>query len=127
MKRRRHATFDPLRHRRRQGVADNRLGFLQDAAQMIRSLETLRINLVNVFRPGRTRREPAARGRHFQPADGSAVARRLGKDSLDFFARQFGDLDLLRREFRQKFLLIRSGWRLDKVIAGSPNSRVRSR
>ena len=36
------------------------LGFLQNTAQMIRSLEALRVDPVNVFRPGGTRREPSA-------------------------------------------------------------------
>ena len=63
---------------------------------MIRSLETLRINFIDIFSPGWTRGEPAAFGHHFQPADGRIVARRTGEDGLDFFARQFGELDLLR-------------------------------
>ena len=37
--------------RRRQRIADDRLGFLQDAAQMIRSPEALRINLVDILGP----------------------------------------------------------------------------
>ena len=42
----------PLRYRRRrQSIADDRLGFLQDAAQMIRSPEALRIDLVDVLGP----------------------------------------------------------------------------
>ena len=32
-------------------IADDRLGFLQDAAQMIRSPEALRINLVDILGP----------------------------------------------------------------------------
>jgi len=36
---------------RRQSIADNRLGFFQDAAQMIGAPETLRINLVNILGP----------------------------------------------------------------------------
>jgi len=45
-----------------QGISDNRLGFVQDAAQMIRSLKALRINLVDVFGSGRACRKPAALG-----------------------------------------------------------------
>ena len=40
----------PLR-RGRQGIVDDGLGFLQDAGQMIRPEETLRIDLVNIFGP----------------------------------------------------------------------------
>ena len=63
---------------------------------MIRSPEALRIDLVDILGPRRTRREPSALGHHLQPADGSAVARRVGEDGLDFFAGQLGEPDLLR-------------------------------
>jgi len=76
---------------------------------MIRSPETLRINLVDILGAGRTGREPSAFGYHFQSADGSTVARRYSEDSLDFFACQLAELDLLGRELRHQFLLIRSG------------------
>ena len=36
---------------RRQDIADNCLGFFQDTAQMIRSAEALRINLVDILGP----------------------------------------------------------------------------
>jgi hypothetical protein len=62
---------------------------------MIRSPEALCIDLLDVFGPGRTRREPSVLGYHFQPADGRAVARRTGEDGLDFFTRQLGELNLL--------------------------------
>ena len=63
---------------------------------MLCSLEALGVYFVNVLGAGRACREPAMLGHHLQPADGSPVARRLGKDSLDPLARQFGDFDLLR-------------------------------
>jgi len=50
MKYRRRTTFPLPRHRRRrQSIADNRLGFLQDAAQMISSPEALCLDLVDVL------------------------------------------------------------------------------
>ena len=42
---------------------------------MIRALEALRVNFIDILRPGRAGGEPTAPGGHFQPADGSAVAR----------------------------------------------------
>jgi hypothetical protein len=46
----RHCSFASLRHwRHGQSLADNRLCFLQDVAEMILSPETLRINLVDIF------------------------------------------------------------------------------
>jgi hypothetical protein len=75
-------------------VTDDGLRFLEDTVQMIRSPVALRINLVDVFRSGRTRREPSTLGHDFQPADGFAVAGSLSEDCLNFFARQLGQLYL---------------------------------
>ena len=47
---------------------------------------------------------------------GRAVARRVGEDGLDFFAREVFDVDLLRREFLQHCLLFRGCRRLNPVI-----------
>ena len=49
---------------------------------------------------------------------GAPLPGATSEDSLDFFACQLGNLDLLRRKFRQQFLLFRSGWRLHAVIGG---------
>src|ERR1017187_983737 len=48
-----------------QSLANDCLGFLQNAAEMISSAEALRIDLVDVFRSGRTRREPSTLSYHF--------------------------------------------------------------
>src|SRR5262249_54883290 len=72
-----------IRSGRRQGIAHDRLRRLEDAPQMILSLKALRIDLVDVFRPGRTSREPTALRNHLQTANAGAVARRLGEDALD--------------------------------------------
>ena len=79
-----------------QGFNDNRLGFVQNATQMIRALKAFGINLVDVFGSGGTCRKPAALGHHFQTADGSAIARRVREQSQDFFTGQFRRLDLRR-------------------------------
>ena len=83
---------------------------------MIGSLKTFRIDLVDIFGPRRTCREPSALGHHFQPADGRAIARRTGEDGLDFFAGQICESNLLRRESLQQCLLLRGGRRLNAVV-----------
>jgi hypothetical protein len=57
MKHGRRTTLAPLGCRR-QRIVDNRLGFVQDAVQMIRSPEALRINVVGILGSWRTSREP---------------------------------------------------------------------
>ena len=55
-------------------LADDRLRFLLDAPQVVAAAKALRVELVDVFRAGRTRREPTVRGDDLQAADGRAVA-----------------------------------------------------
>ena len=86
-------------------MVDDYLRFLQNAAQMTVSPETLRIDLIDVFRPWRTRREPSAFRYYFQPTDGGAIARRVGEDGLDFFASQVCRSNMFRGESLQQFLL----------------------
>ena len=104
------------RIRRRQSLADNRLGFFQNAAQMVRALEALRINLVDILSPGRTRREPAAFGDYLQPANGRAVARSTGEGGLDFLPGQIRGPNLLRRESLQNHFLLWGSRCLDAVV-----------
>ena len=56
-----------------QGVVHDLLRFTHNGLQMRLVAETFRVNLVNVFRAGRTRCKPAARRRHFQSADGALL------------------------------------------------------
>src|SRR5450759_2072303 len=63
-----------FRGRGRDRTIDDGLCFLQDLIQMIRPVETFRIDLVDVFGPGRPRREPAVLRAHLDAADRRAVA-----------------------------------------------------
>src|SRR2546425_12530670 len=68
-----------------QCVVHDSLCLAYDGLQMLLVAETLRVNLVNVFRAGRTRREPSTRRHDFQAADGGVVAgsaRQLGGDRI---------------------------------------------
>src|SRR5947207_8206270 len=51
------------------GPADDLLGLLDDLPQMLRPLEALRIELVDILRPRWPGREPAAVRHHLQPAE----------------------------------------------------------
>ena len=68
---------------RRDGGVDDLLGLGKDAAQMFLALETFAVDFVDLLGAGRTRGEPSAGGNHFQPADRSAVSRRLRENLLD--------------------------------------------
>ena len=56
------STPQPSSHRPRQRLADDRLRFLLDVPQVVASNKALRVELVDVFRAGRTRRKPPVRG-----------------------------------------------------------------
>ena len=81
------------RSRRRNSTVHDRLSFLQDAAQMVRPLEALRVDFIDVFGSGGACCEPSALGYDFYSADGSIVARRMGKDGFYLLVCQFGQRD----------------------------------
>src|SRR5438046_2940740 len=56
-----------------QGGGHYAAGLLDDGVEMGLSLETFRIDLVDVFRAGRSRREPTARRHYLEPADRRSV------------------------------------------------------
>ena len=78
-----------LLRRWRESVVHDGLRLLQDTVQMIRPREALRINLVNVFRAGRTRRKPSTRGNDLQAANGRTIAGGLATYAQYLFAGQF--------------------------------------
>src|SRR4029077_2475964 len=85
----------PFRHV--QSVIHNSLSLAQNRVQMPLILETLRVDLVNVLRAGRSRGKPAATGDNLQATDRSVVAGstcQLGDDGLAGQARL---LDGVRR------------------------------
>src|SRR4029450_9731348 len=57
-----------------QRSADKFPRFFLNLAQVLDSAKALRVQLVDIFGAGRTRREPPGRGEDLQPADGGAVA-----------------------------------------------------
>src|SRR2546421_11701974 len=76
-----------------QGSAHHRLRFAHDGVEVSLVLEALRVDLVDVLRAGRPRREPAAPGDDLQSADRRAVARGTGQLGPDRFAGQLRVLD----------------------------------
>jgi len=63
---------------------------------MIRSTEAFGIDLIDILCPRWARREPPTLGNHLYSTDGSAIARRTGKQSLDLFAGQICESNLFR-------------------------------
>src|SRR5262245_5204887 len=59
--------------------ADERLGFVQEGFQVGRTLEALRVDLVNVLGAGRPGREPPARGDDLEAVYRRAVAACFGQ------------------------------------------------
>jgi hypothetical protein len=51
-------------------------GLVLNLFQMIFRAEAFRVDFAKVFGSGRPHRKPAASGRHFEPADFRAIARR---------------------------------------------------
>src|SRR4030095_15477455 len=66
-------------------LVHHRLRFLHDGGQVGLFPEALGVDLVDISRPGGSRREPAARGDDLEAPDGRVVAggpRQLGRDGL---------------------------------------------
>jgi hypothetical protein len=76
---------------------DHLAGFLLNLLQVIGTAETFGVNFVDVFGAGRPGGEPAVFGDHLQASNGIAIARRLGKNLLNFFSGEFGDGDVRGR------------------------------
>src|SRR5713101_5314432 len=84
--------------RRVQGVAHDLLRLAHDGVEVSLVLEAFRVDLVNVLRAGRPRREPAAASDDLQTADRRVVARGAGQPGRDGFAGELRLLDGLGRE-----------------------------
>ena len=65
------------------GVLNDRLCLVRDAAKMVAPLEALRVKLVDILGARGTRREPAARSDHFQSTDGRVVPWRRREPRCD--------------------------------------------
>src|SRR4051795_2741017 len=90
---------------------------LLDPRQVLRALEALGVDLVDVLRAGRARGEPAALGDDLEAADRRAVAGRLREPLRDRVARQLRRGDVACRELAQLRLVLRG--------AGDVDARVR--
>src|SRR5688500_13659823 len=104
------------RHDSRQRIAHERLRLLLNSAQMFAAAETLRVQLVDIFRAGRTRCEPPMRSDDLQAADSRSVAGRRREHRLNRVARKVGCFDILRRKLQESCLLFLCGWRIDALI-----------
>src|SRR5262245_6845890 len=82
----------------RQCRADDRLRFLLDAPQVIAPTKALRVELVDVFRAGRTHRKPSLSGDDLQAPDRRAVARRRRQHGLDRVTGKLGGADVSWRK-----------------------------
>jgi hypothetical protein len=102
----------------RQGIAHDLLGLADDGLEVLLVPEALCVDLVDVLRPGRPCRKPAAPGHDLEAPDGGIVARRLGQLGDDGLAGQVRLVDGGRREFLQPGLLCRRGRRIDARVAG---------
>ena len=76
---------------RRQRIADQALGLLDNRLEMPGIAEALGVNLVNILGARGTCGEPAAGRDHFQAANRSVIARSPGQLGDDFFAGQSGE------------------------------------
>src|ERR1051325_3086600 len=97
-------------------IGDDCLRLFQNALKMVRTSEALRINLVDVLGPGRTRREPSVCCYNFQSSEGSAIPRCVGENSLDLFPGELFQPDLIRREPFKHLLLLRGGRSFDARV-----------
>src|SRR5260370_639212 len=83
---------------------------------MIRAAEALGVDLVDVLRSRRARREPAVLGRDLQAAERLAVARRVRELGDDGLAGKLAGADLGRRDALELVLLLRRRWAVDARI-----------
>ena len=72
--------------RPREGRGHERLGLLDESAEVVLAEEALRVDLVDVLRARRAGGEPAVVGRDLEPADRRAVAGRGREDGRDRLA-----------------------------------------
>src|SRR5882672_10423241 len=94
------------------------LRLILDLAQMFAVPETFGVDLVNVFRAGRTRREPAGFGDDFDATNGFVIARSPREHGLDGLAREFLDIELNGVKSLHGLLLLWRRRRIDALIEG---------
>jgi hypothetical protein len=92
------------------------LRFLLDAPQVVAPTKALRVELVDVFRAGRTRRKPPVRGDDLQAADRRPVTWRRRQQSLDWVTGKLGGTDDSRRQVEKNGFFFRGGVRVDPLV-----------
>src|SRR6516162_3359458 len=90
-----------------------RLGL--DALQVICSAEALRVELIDILRPGRPRREPAIRSEHLEPTNRGPIAGRIDEHLLDGIAGELRCADVGGGQLQQRCLLLLGGRRVDTL------------
>src|SRR5690349_4233989 len=103
---------------RLKSLGDDRLRFLLDPPQVLRSAEAFRVQFVDLFRAGWPRGKPSSFRDHLHATDWLAVTRRACQDLLDLFAGQMGRVDTVRREILQNLLLLGGRGRVDTLVSG---------
>src|SRR6266516_6423284 len=104
----------------RQGRAGDRLRFLLDASQVVAPTKALGVELVDVFRAGRTHRKPALSGDDLQAADRRAVPWRRRQHSLDWMTGKLGGADIPRRKVEKSGFFFHGGGRVDTRVNRCP-------
>src|ERR1700690_4532527 len=79
--------------------ADDGLRLVLNAFEMFVTEEAFGVDFVNLLGSGRTRREPAIVGGHFNTADLVAVAGRVGQHLADRLSGELGRVDVRGRKF----------------------------
>ena len=100
----------------RKDAGDNLLGFVLDFMEVVFAQKTFGVDFVDVFGSGGPGGEPAVCCHHFKSADGLAVGGSGSEHRFDFFASQFGGLNLLGREPLKDCLLLRRGGNVDALV-----------
>src|SRR5690606_5521549 len=93
--------------------------FLLNATKMIRSAEALRVDLVDLLRPGRPGGEPPIFGHDLQSPDGGVVRRSPGQNGLDGLACERLRPHISRSEVFGVLLLFTCGRRIDALVDGA--------
>src|SRR5215210_8683758 len=94
----------------------------EDALQPLLAVEALRVDLVDVLRTRRPRREPAMLGDDLEPADRRTVPRRLRQNGLDRLPRELVALHLLGRQPLEHVLLLRAGGDVGALVGRAPEA-----
>src|SRR5512143_1069830 len=104
----------PSRGQERPG--DDLARLVEDPFEVLLAPEALGVELVDVLGSRRAGREPAARGRDLEAADGRVVPRGAGEPRHDGLAAQLARRDVLGREAAEPLLLFGRRRRIDAPV-----------